>query len=596
MKNRKINETLKNNAYAFGLVWKIAPRSVILLISVNTYHTIMFFFEHIYVYKFVIDCIQYKRPFIYVVYYMIGLFVITTIYSRFLDWYYRHGKITDDININKRLQYEIYGKAAGIDMIKYDDTKYYDDYIWVVEDIKTRIINSYMNIVEMLEAAVTLAVYGTFIATSDPVIIAVLFSTIWLGYLINLKLNKLNYKYNMELKPSVHKREYVKRVFYMQDYVNELKMNNINGRLRDINREAAGEAAAKIKKIAPPRIILSFIQNYLLDDFIYDGFYVLYLSYRAVVLKTLGFGTVAALIRSLWQFKGGINKLITGLPKMNENSLYIKRYRDFMSQKPEIKCGAEMLEDERIRSLELKSISFSYDGSEKILKNISMKINKNEKIAIVGYNGAGKSTLSNIIMRLYEYDSGEMLINDRLVRTIDTDAYRRRISAVFQEFYIYAATLRENITLDAVADEERLIRAVELSGLSDKIKSLEKGLDTVLTREFDDEGVLLSGGEIQKVALARAIYRKSDIIIMDEPSSALDPMSELHLNQTIMDIADDRIVLFISHRLSTTKIADRIFYIENGEIAEHGTHAQLMEQNGHYARMFEIQAKKYNVD
>ena len=182
------------------------------------------------------------------------------------------------------------------------------------------------------------------------------------------------------------------------------------------------------------------------------------------------------------------------------------------------------------------------------------------------------------------------------VEDINIESYRGRFSAVFQDIYLYAGSIRENIALDISVNENRLDEAIKLSGFIDKLETLEDGCDTLLTKELDDGGINLSGGETQRLALARAIYRESDVIILDEPSSAIDLMAEYQLNETIKEIAKDRIVFFISHRLSTTKIADKIFYIENGEIIEAGSHNDLMKLNGKYAEMFNIQAMKYNKE
>ncbi|MCL2100038.1 MAG: ABC transporter ATP-binding protein/permease, partial [Oscillospiraceae bacterium] len=382
--------------------------------------------------------------------------------------------------------------------------------------------------------------------------------------------------------------------YYMQDYANELRMNNITGKFHEKNRQAKDEAVNITKKTGKPLTALN-AANSLIHLFILETAYILYLAYRALVLKVISYGTIISIIRSLWNFSNNMYGFTGALAQLNRHSLYIEKYKEFLAFKSEIKSGDYSLDNEKIEKIELKNISFAYEPGAPVLKNINMTINKGEKVAIVGYNGAGKTTLSNIILRLYEQNSGEILINGKPVEDIEPRSYKRKFSAVFQDFYLYAASLRENIALDINSDEEKTAMAAELSGFKEKLDSFENGLDTNLTKEFEEDGVNLSGGETQKLAIARAVYRESEIIIMDEPSSALDPIAEFNLNQTITQIAKERIVFFISHRLSTTKIADKIFYIENGEITESGTHDELMELNGKYAEMFNIQAEKYNV-
>jgi ATP-binding cassette subfamily B protein len=238
-----------------------------------------------------------------------------------------------------------------------------------------------------------------------------------------------------------------------------------------------------------------------------------------------------------------------------------------------------------------------------VLKNVSFTIRKGEKTAIVGYNGAGKTTLIKLVMRLYDPTEGRILYNGRDIRDYDLKEYRDRIGAVFQDYRIFAATLGENVMGGGYErtpeNESRIRQALDSATFTERLNTLEKGLETPLTREIDKEGVNLSGGEAQKVAIARIFVRSYDLIIMDEPSSALDPVAEYELNHSILNAADSRdsgrtaTVIFISHRLSTTRFADRIFLFSGGELCEQGSHDELIAMEGKYAEMFRMQAEKY---
>ena len=238
-----------------------------------------------------------------------------------------------------------------------------------------------------------------------------------------------------------------------------------------------------------------------------------------------------------------------------------------------------------------------------MLKNVSFTIRKGEKTAIVGYNGAGKTTLIKLVMRLYDPTEGRILYNGRDIREYDLHEYRNRIGAVFQDYRIFAATLGENVMGGGyertVENQSRIREALDNATFTERLNTLEKGLETPLTREIDKEGVNLSGGEAQKVAIARVFVRPYDLIIMDEPSSALDPVAEYELNHSILNAADSRdscrtaTVIFISHRLSTTRFADRIFLFAGGELCEQGSHGDLIAMDGKYAEMFRMQAEKY---
>ena len=241
--------------------------------------------------------------------------------------------------------------------------------------------------------------------------------------------------------------------------------------------------------------------------------------------------------------------------------------------------------------ISVKDISFTYEGDEKeSINGVSFEIKPCEKIALVGYNGAGKTTLTNLLLRLYDVDSGSIEIGGRDIRDVTVASHRSRFSAVFQDFRIFGATVGENVALSPKYDSDRVMKALELAGFT---KELPDGADTMLLREFSDEGLMLSGGEQQKLAIARVFYKQSPYIILDEPSANLDPVSEYELNRAISESCTDSTVVFISHRLSTTRHADRILMLENGRVIECGSHDELMEQNGKYAYMFRLQAEKY---
>ena len=200
-------------------------------------------------------------------------------------------------------------------------------------------------------------------------------------------------------------------------------------------------------------------------------------------------------------------------------------------------------------------------------------------------------------MRLYDTTSGEILYNGRSIKEYAPDKYREHIGAVFQDYKVFAATVAENVFGGEYTDDEEdtVMSALRAASFDEKLGKLPNGIHAQLTTEFFKEGVGLSGGESQKIAIARVFAKPFEIMIMDEPSSALDPITEYHLNQSILKNAENRTVIFISHRLSTTRMADRIYMFAQGRIIESGSHSELLEQNGKYAEMYRVQAKKYKI-
>ncbi|MBR6360895.1 MAG: ABC transporter ATP-binding protein, partial [Clostridia bacterium] len=282
---------------------------------------------------------------------------------------------------------------------------------------------------------------------------------------------------------------------------------------------------------------------------------------------------------------------IWALANFSERGKMIEKYREFLAREPKIKGGGEQAPCAQPETIEIKNLSFTYPGSDHpVLKNINLTIKPYEKVALVGYNGAGKTTLTNLIMHLYEATEGDILIGGKNIRDVSPESHRNRFSAVFQDFQTYACTIGENVALDVGPDPARVEAALKHSGFS---KPLSKGVDTEILREFDDNGTILSGGESQKMAVARAFYKECPYAILDEPSANLDPVAEYELNNAMLEAAESKTVIFISHRLSTTVNADRIYVMADGEIIESGSHSELMKKNGTYAYMFNLQAEKY---
>ena len=229
--------------------------------------------------------------------------------------------------------------------------------------------------------------------------------------------------------------------------------------------------------------------------------------------------------------------------------------------------------------IEMLNITKEFPGI-KANDNVTLQLKRGEIHALLGENGAGKSTLIKLIMRLYDPCEGEIKWNGNDIRDLKIREYRDHIGTVFQDFKIFAVSIAENVKADTVVQEDRdsIQHALVQSGLINKMTKVQKGIDAEVTKEFDKHGVNFSGGETQKLAIARAIMKDSDLIILDEPSSALDLVSEYELNHTMMNAAQDKTVIFISHRLSTTIMADRIYMFEKGQVIEEGSHTELHDR------------------
>jgi len=260
------------------------------------------------------------------------------------------------------------------------------------------------------------------------------------------------------------------------------------------------------------------------------------------------------------------------------------------------KKEVDPIEIQSVEEISLKNISFYYPKTNvKVLDNINLKINKGENISIVGHNGSGKTTLVKCILGLYDVSDGEIRVNEKNIKDINKITYFERVAAIFQDFYKYKFSLRENLgfgNLKKLNDDQELYNALQKVGLYEKVKNYQFNLDTYLTREIPD-GRELSGGEWQKLAIARGFLKDSDLIILDEPTAALDPLSEMKIFELFNKLSENKTTITISHRLGPTKYSDRIIVMDNGNIVEEGNYDELMNKRGVYYEMYLSQAKWY---
>lgn len=277
------------------------------------------------------------------------------------------------------------------------------------------------------------------------------------------------------------------------------------------------------------------------------------------------------------------------MPEDMNNRDDINNNNDIMDIKKEISGNSI--------TIDIVNVNFRYPKSEKnVLDNLSLKIRHGEKIALVGENGSGKTTLIKLLCKFYIPDSGNIYLNGIDINRIPEDVYWKIIGAVFQDAMIFPFSIKDNITLEEKAEEERLNKAIHNSKINEVMERLPKGMDTILLRILDDEGLDISGGQRQKLYLARALYKESRFLMLDEPTAALDPLAEAALYQQYGSLSEGKTSIYISHRLASTKFCDRVAFLKNGKIFELGTHDELMDLKGEYRALFDIQAKYYRED
>ena len=504
------------------------------------------------------------------------------------------------IRLGGRIQRDLAEKNSRMDLLYYDNPENYDTYVIVANNADAVIEKTVMIVSKMIGGTLALFVAAAMIMTIHPVL--AIFPVV--GFTINLltrfKIENLEYLWDVANKKALRKADYSRRVFYQPEFAKECKLTDVKKPLRLQFDEALDEAVAAGKKYAPAMTWISLI-NWIGVFTVFSFFAVpAYLGYLALVVKSIALGDVASANNASNYVRRNLNEINFCLVDFQQIGLYGEKFRKMLTYEPVIEVAQGLSVQKGSETLELSHVYFRYPNSDHdTLKDISLTIRPGEKIAIVGENGAGKTTFVKLLMRLYDVSGGAIRYGEHDIREYCTREYRKKISAVFQDYNIYAASLAENVTLHQVDERELedVRQALVKADFGKKLQALPNGLDTQLTREFSEDGVNLSGGEGQKIAISRVFLKNEDraVSILDEPSSALDPVSEYKLNKNLIENAKGDTVIFISHRLSTTRMADRIYLFEHGSILEEGTHEELMDLNGRYREMFDRQAQNYIV-
>ena len=597
MKKHSFRKVITDNWFLFRLCFKAAPVCVILLITEYIRNEVVIFLEFTFGLNYVLECAEFGRPFRDAAVFLLCLLGFVVVGLLFNAYLYQRVQMKSVPKMKQAVKEMMYQKAREIDLACYDDPQFYNDYVLSVSEAENQVDRMFSVLQSLFTGVTSILLSGAFFIGNDPVsflFVAVSFvASLWAGK----ALNQLNFKIRNEKNPYERKLGYVNRVFYLNDYAKEVRLNTEVSDLLLQDFAATNDSTLALdRKYAGKRFFRQFAKDYLCNDFLIDVVYMVYLVYSAAVLHRISYSNVAVMRGAANRMKNRMRQFSGVYPQMQEISLYVEKMQNFLNIKPEIISRKNRALPEKPVEIELKNVSFGYNEKDGyILKNISMKIEPYSKIAIVGYNGAGKTTLIKLIMRLYDPNEGEILLDGVNIREYNVEEYRRKIGTVFQDFKIFAATVKENVLLDFAekGSDEAVRTAIEKSGFSERLETLSGGLSTNLTTEFEDDGVNLSGGEGQKLAVARVFYKEANLIILDEPSSALDPIAEYHLNHSMLSAAEHKSVVFISHRLSTTRIADRIYMLENGSIIEEGSHDTLLENGGKYAKMWRVQAGQY---
>ena len=592
-----IKRCFQNILYMLGIVIRYTPGYFINLCLFQIYCAVQVFFEFTYTLKVLLELItegaQYREAVVYLLS-MLALVLIKLVWAAWME-----NVTTPKAKeiLHKRMRMELYEKAAGLDLERYDDPEYYNEFVWSINEAADRMDLILQDFGSFLNQTARMLSNGIFFVALDAFGIVFILMSLAVTLAMQSYNGRLLFARDAQLKPIERKRSYFNRIFYLNDYAKELRLNPAADRLKKEFSETNARVYPVINKYGKKSALAGFIGDFCSNDILINTVYLGYLVYQTVVKRVLSYGSTMALFSASSSLKNSLRNMAVMLPRLEQHGLYVEKVRAFLASESRMQSGERKLEEGAFRMLTMENVSFAYGKDADTLHDISLTIRAGEKIAIVGYNGAGKSTLIKLLLRLYDVRQGRICMNGQDIREYDKKSYRSSFATVFQDYKIFASDIADKVKM-AVAherDRKKIEQALEQSGFAERLKTLPKGINTPLTREFEETGVNLSGGEAQKVAIARTFYQYCPIIILDEPSSALDPISEYQLNQAMLEAARDKTVIFISHRLSSTVMADRIYMLEQGRIIEQGSHRELMGLNGKYAQMFRMQAEKYSM-
>ena len=587
---------LQNVVYALRLVWKADKKLLIGYFMQEIFGNVFsWFIRNILFLKVLLEIITGNKDFGVYCRCLI-LFAVLSVADKVVTWTGMRIQKKATKNVLKNINNMVFDKAQTLDVSCYEDPAFYDKY----QRATLVVTSGYFDIIcydfaSMLSGIISMiCVFATVMSINPAYLLFLL--PVFFVFIIETAKSKYVYKRDMEMTSNNRIKAYVQRTMFLREYSKDMRTSNIFSVLMK-RFEAAIDSNIKILKKYGVGLFAYSMVSSLFEEFIpVIGSY-LYAGYEFVSRGTMtvsGFSVVLSSINSVREVTLDVTQCFD---EMNQMALYFQNLRTFFEYQPSVVSGERRAEP--FESLEFKNVSFRYPSAKSnSIENVSFKLTKGETLAVVGINGAGKSTLLKLMLRFYDVTEGEILYNGINIKEYDLNSYRNAFATVFQDYKNFAVSVYENVMCRVcnADDKQAAMQALKNSGAWKKISTFSKGGDTVLTKEFDKDGAGLSGGENQKVSTARLFARDFDVAILDEPSSALDPIAESEMYDNLTRVTENKTVVYISHRLSSAALADRIIVLDKGGIIESGSHSELMALNGKYTEMFSLQASNYNKE
>ncbi len=586
---------LQNNIYVIRLGIEICPSRVAHALMIKIFYYFDWIFFTAYFLRHIVNALDTGEEAKEIFFFVLICGVLFFFINLYRDYVENVVVPLTDARIYEGVYLRLYRKARNVELRCYENADFYNRYTMALDDAGTKvttIIDSFWGIFTGM-----IAVVVVFYAMYEIAPLSVLFilSPLIGNFVFGAVWNRLQVERYEENVPNDKVINYVNRVMYLVDYAKEIRLSKVFCLLSKQYKNATKNSMDLVEKYAFKTAVMEFLKNVFTFVVIFEGV-MLYAIYENLVTERISLAELTVMtslmVSATWILIG----LFENVMNMIKNGMFIRNLRVFLEYEEKIPEDQDGIPaDEPFETLEFDHVSFSYQEEETI-RELCFTIKKGESIALVGHNGAGKSTLIKLMLRLYDPTSGVIRLNGIDIRKYNLHSYRKLFAAAFQDVCLFGMTVEENILLGESPTperEKRVIEALERAGVYERIQQLPQGIHTMMTKEFDEDGAVLSGGESQKVAVARAFYKNCPIKIFDEPSSALDPIAEYNLFQSMMEEGKQNTMIFISHRLSSAKNADEVLMLEHGRIIERGSHRELMQLGGSYASMYQKQAMNY---
>jgi ATP-binding cassette subfamily B protein len=489
----------------------------------------------------------------------------------------------------------LHSKSVKLDLINFERPDYFDCLTRASREAPWRPNSILNNLVSMFRGGLSLLLMAGLLAGLNWLLVVLLLAVNIPAIWLRLHFADIIYNFQREQTPEARKTAYFNWLLTGDRPARELRLFGLGEYFKSLFRRSFLKQKEEEINIIRKRTLIETISNLFKAAAV---FIVLLFIARETINKKLSLGEMAMFILAFRQGMMYIKDIFSSLAGLYEDSLFIGDTFEFLNLKEKIVAEEPVIVPGAFtKKLDIQNISFSYPGNnQSVINNVSFEIKKGEIVALVGPNGAGKSTLVRLLCRLYDPETGLIKIDGNDIKNLDPGEYRKFFSVVFQDFMLYNLSAGENIRLGNTGIEnpkEKIISASSLSGVEDLISSLPNGYDTVIGNLFDDSREL-SWGEWQKIAIARALYREASILILDEPSSALDSETEYEIFSRFREIVKGKTSILISHRFTNVKLADRIIVLNKGEVEENGTHEELMKKKGLYYNMYIKQKSRFD--